>query len=98
MVKQRQNAHQNHQVCLLSYRCTFRRAQQPVWQVLRSCVVSLKRRNARGDDCTAVHQVLSRHSAIHAEHHADSDRMVHAAPVAPHCTHAPQSQHAIYVS
>ena len=29
----------------------------------------------------------------YAEHHADSYRIVHAAPVVPHCTHAPQHQH-----
>ncbi len=32
-------------------------------------------------------------SAMHAEHHADSERIVHAAAVVPQCTHAPQHQH-----
>jgi len=57
IVGQRQKAHQIHQLRRLRFRCRFRRARQLVWQVLRSCLVSLKMRNARGDDCTA--KVLS---------------------------------------
>ncbi len=52
-VQLRQKAHLSHRICQLGCRCRFRRARQLVWQVLRSCVGSLKMRNARGDDCTA---------------------------------------------